>query len=136
MNELEFIAITYEVREVTLDDMLALNGYYVIEDEFFEGDVADAMAYNSIYWDETGNIVYSELHLSLENYYLYEDEVIVALIIHELGHTFGLVDLYDYDFEDDSLMFYAESEIAPLFFTEFDIYNLALLYDEEVEATE
>jgi hypothetical protein len=64
---------------------------------------------------------------------MYDQEAIIALLVHEIGHTFGLKDIYDLDFEDDSLMFYADSEVAVDAFTEFDLFNLAFMYMEELD---
>ena len=89
------------------------------------------MAYNEIAWDETGNIFYSVIYLSTEVYDLYDQDILVALLVHEIAHTFGLKDIYDLDFEDDSLMFFQDSEIAALEFTEFDLFNLEFAYLED-----
>lgn len=89
------------------------------------------MGYNEIAWDTDGDIFYSVINLSTEVYEDYEEATIIALLVHEIAHTFGLVDLYDLDFEDDSLMFYADSEVAVDGFTEFDLFNLEFKYLED-----
>jgi hypothetical protein len=129
-NELGFIAITYERGDTTLAED-AQYYYAVFQFDAFEGDAEDAMAYNEIAWDETGNIFYSVIYLSTEVYDLYDQDILVALLVHEIAHTFGLKDIYDLDFEDDSLMFFQDSEIAALEFTEFDLFNLEFAYLED-----
>jgi hypothetical protein len=129
-NELGFITITYERGDTTLAED-AQYYYAVFQFDAFEGDAEDAMAYNEIAWDETGNIFYSVIYLSTEVYDLYEQDILVALLVHEIAHTFGLKDIYDLDFEDDSLMFFQDSEIAALEFTEFDLFNLEFAYLED-----
>ena len=130
-NELGFVNITYERADTTLDlDNLPDNYYAVFEYETFEDDFLDAMAYNEIAWDFTGNIWYSVIYLSTDVYYSYDNDTLIALLVHEIGHTFGLVDLYDADFADDSIFYYRDVEGAPTELTEFDIYNLRYLYEE------
>jgi len=129
-NELGFITITYERGDTTIADD-AEYYYAVFQLDAFEDDLEFAMAYNEIAWDETGNIFYSVIYLSTEVYDLYEQDVLVALLVHEIAHTFGLKDIYDLDFEDDSLMFFQDSEVAALEFTEFDLFNLAFAYLED-----
>jgi hypothetical protein len=129
-NELGFIAITYERGDTTLAED-AEYYYAVFQFDAFEGDAEDAMAYNEIVWDETGNIFYSVIYLSTEVYDLYDQDILVALLVHEIAHTFGLKDIYDLDFEDDSLMFFQDSEVAALEFTEFDLFNLEFAYLED-----
>ena len=129
-NELGFIAITYERGDTEIAED-AEYYYAVFQLDAFEGDAEDAMAYNEIAWDETGNIFYSVIYLSTEVYDLYEQDVLVALLVHEIAHTFGLKDIYDLDFEDDSLMFFQDSQIAALEFTEFDLFNLEFAYLED-----
>ena len=129
-NELGFIEITYERGDTTLAED-AEYYYAVFQLDFFEGDAEDAMAYNEIVWDEAGNIFYSVIYLSTEVYDLYEQDVLVALLVHEIAHTFGLKDIYDLDFEDDSIMFFQDSDIAALEFTEFDLFNLEFAYLED-----
>lgn len=129
-NDLGFITITYEITDVVITDGVSYDyGFVVLEYQTFEDDMLDAMAYNEISWDESGDIIYSAIHLSTDNYYLYEDEVLISLLIHEIAHTFGLVDLYDDDFNDDSIMYYMDHELMPTTFTEFDIYNLRFMYE-------
>jgi hypothetical protein len=129
-NALGFITITYERGNTELLEDAEFY-YAVFELEFFEDDFADAMAFNEIAWDEDGNIFYSVIYLSTEILDLYEEEVLIALLVHEIGHTFGLKDIYDYDFEDDSIMFYIDSELTPATFTEFDLFNLQFKYLED-----
>ena len=129
-NELGFIAITYERGDTEIAED-AEYYYAVFQLDAFEGDHEDAMAYNEIAWEETGNIFYSVIYLSAEVYDLYEEDVLIALLIHEIAHTFGLKDIYDYDFEDDSIMFYRYTELAVFEFTEFDLFNLAFAYLED-----
>jgi hypothetical protein len=129
-NELGFIEITYERGDTTLAED-AEYYYAVFQLDAFEGDSEDAMAYNEIAWDETGNIFYSVIYLSTEVYDLYDQDILVALLVHEIAHTFGLKDIYDLDFEDDSIMFFQDSEIAALEFTEFDLFNLEFAYLED-----
>lgn len=131
-NELGYITITYERGDTTLLDD-AEYYYAVFEEDAFTGDAMDAMAYNEISWDTDGDIFYSAIYLSTEILYddLYDDETLIALLVHEIAHTFGLKDIYDYDFEDDSLMFFQDSEVAVDEFTEFDLFNLEYLYLED-----
>jgi hypothetical protein len=129
-NELGFITITYERGDTEIAED-AEYYYAVFQLDAFEGDAEDAMAYNEIVWDETGNIFYSVIYLSTEIYDLYEQDVLVALLVHEIAHTFGLKDIYDLDFEDDSIMFFQDSDIAALEFTEFDLFNLEFAYLED-----
>lgn len=129
-NELGFIEITYERGDTTLAED-AEYYYAVFQLDAFEDDYEDAMAYNEIAWDEAGDIFYSVVYLSTEVYDLYEQDVLVALLVHEIAHTFGLKDIYDLDFEDDSIMFFQDSDIAALEFTEFDLFNLEFAYLED-----
>ena len=129
-NELGFITITYERGDTTfIEDA----DYYfaVFELEEFEEDLQYAMAYNEIGYVEDGEIVYSVIYLSTDIYEDYDAETLIALLVHEIAHTFGLKDIYDYDFEDDSLMFFQDSEVAVDAFTEFDLFNLEYLYLED-----
>jgi predicted Zn-dependent protease len=48
--------------------------------------------------------------------------------LHELGHSFGLDDLYDAILERYSIMYYASSNIILTDLTEFDILNLEWMY--------
>lgn len=89
------------------------------------------MAFNEIAWTEDGNIVYSVIYLSTEVLGLYDEDILIALLVHEIAHTFGLKDIYDYDFEDDSIMFYIDSELTPATFTAFDLFNLEFKYLED-----
>lgn len=132
-NELGFISISYERGDTELLED-AEYYYAVFEVEKFEGDMEWAMGYNEISWDESGDIFYSVINLSTEVYELYTEAEIVALLVHEIAHTFGLVDLYDLDFEDDSLMFYSYSENGVDTFTEFDLFNLEFKYLEDYVA--
>ena len=131
-NDLGFINISYERGDTAVAED-AEYYYAVFQVDAFEDDMQFAMGYNEIAWDVDGNIFYSVINLSWEVYENYDQEVIIALLVHEIAHTFGLKDIYDLDFEDDSLMFYADSEVAVDAFTEFDIFNLAFLYLEEGE---
>jgi hypothetical protein len=131
-NDLGFINISYERGDTVVAED-AEYYYAVFQVDAFEDDMQFAMGYNEIAWDVDGNIFYSVINLSWEVYENYDQEVIIALLVHEIAHTFGLKDIYDLDFEDDSLMFYADSEVAVDAFTEFDIFNLAFLYLEEGE---
>jgi len=132
-NELGFVNITYERGDTTIADD-AEYYYAVFQVDAFEPEMQGAMAYNEIAWDEAGDIFYSVINLSREVYDMYDQETIIALLVHEIAHTFGLKDIYDLDFEDDSLMFYADSEVAVDEFTEFDLFNLAFVYMEELDA--
>lgn len=129
-NELGYITITYERGDTTL---LEDAEYYfaVFELDEFEEDLKGAMAYNEIGYDYDGEIFYSVISLSTEIYEDYDTDTLIALLVHEIAHTFGLKDIYDYDFEDDSLMFYRDSDIAAKEFTEFDLFNLEYLYLED-----
>ena len=129
-NELGFITITYERGDTTL---LEDADYYfaVFELEEFEDDLQYAMAYNELAYVPEGEIVYSVIYLSTDVYDDYDAETLIALLVHEIAHTFGLKDIYDYDFEDDSLMFFQDSEVAVDAFTEFDLFNLEYLYLED-----
>lgn len=129
-NDLGFVQITYERGDTTLLEDAEF--YYVVfELEAFEDDFADAMAFNEIAWTEDGNIVYSVIYLSTEVLGLYDEDILIALLVHEIAHTFGLKDIYDYDFEDDSIMFYRDSELTPATFTAFDLFNLEFKYLED-----
>lgn len=129
-NDLGFVQITYERGDTTLLEDAEF--YYVVfELEAFEDDFADAMAFNEIAWTEDGNIVYSVIYLSTEVLGLYDEDILIALLVHEIAHTFGLKDIYDYDFEDDSIMFYIDSELTPATFTAFDLFNLEFKYLED-----
>lgn len=129
-NELGFINISYERGDTTLLDD-AEYYYAVFEVEEFEDDMEYAMGYNEIAWDVDGDIFYSVINLSTEVYEEYSEAEIIALLVHEIAHTFGLIDLYDLDFEDDSLMFYSYSEDGVDTFTEFDLFNLEFKYLED-----
>lgn len=129
-NDLGFVQITYERGDTELLEDAEF--YYVVfELEAFEDDFADAMAFNEIAWTEDGNIVYSVIYLSTEVLGLYDEDILIALLVHEIAHTFGLKDIYDYDFEDDSIMFYRDSELTPATFTAFDLFNLEFKYLED-----
>ena len=129
-NELGFITITYERGDTTIAED-AEYYYAVFQVDAFTGDMKGAMAYNEIAWDYTGDIFYSVVYLRGEIYDMYNEDVLIALLVHEIAHTFGLKDIYDYDFEDKSLMFYRDSDIAVYTFTAFDIYNLEYNYLED-----
>lgn len=131
-NELGYVNIRYERGDTTLADDAEFY-YAVFQVDAFEEDMQFAMGYNEIAWDIDGDIFYSVINLSWEVYEMYDQEAIIALLVHEIGHTFGLKDIYDLDFEDDSLMFYADSEVAVDAFTEFDLFNLAFMYMEELD---
>jgi hypothetical protein len=147
-DSLEFISISWIIKnpdEINWGDEDGSNFDIVIishyrsserticSDEDDEND--DGVLGCNVFWfSEKGEIFASEIYFNLDA--IPEDTdplVIEAIAIHELGHTFGLDDLYQDSLEGHSIMYYQIDLDFPavLTLTDWDKSNLAWMYNKK-----
>ena len=93
----------------------------------FEGKLA---VNNFLYDDDTGEICGSEI--TFNTYYLigYSLDKLKHVVLHELGHTFGLADLTDLSLKKYSIMYEANTSYTFVEYQEFDVANITWYYGE------
>jgi predicted Zn-dependent protease len=130
-NEFDFIFIGYNIKPNCGEEYMVFGQYDDRERDYCSEDDSRTVACNlSQYNSETGEIAYSQLMYNdnvMDNM-TYED--IINTAIHEIGHTFGLNDLYEDKLAEVSIMYYQTSEYVFIELQPFDIANLNWFYGE------
>jgi len=128
-NRIEYINIVYTISSDCGEEYMVFTQYNDRQEDVCSDDDKDIVACNLSYYNAgNGEIVKSKL--------MYNDNVmdempyeeIINTGVHETGHTFGLVDLYEDEFAAISIMYYQTSEYVFTELTEFDIDNLNWFY--------
>jgi predicted Zn-dependent protease len=128
-NKLEYVGIEFIVSNSCADQYIIFGQYDDQERDYCSGDDSKTVACNLSYYRlDSGEIIESRL--------MYNDRVmdnisqldIINTAIHEIGHTFGLTDLYEDEFAAISIMYYQTSEYVFTELTQFDIDNLNWFY--------
>jgi hypothetical protein len=131
-DALDYISLNYHLGEDGCGDseVIRVTTYRDTEIDICSDDDKNVIGCNEFYYQQsTGNIVGSTIYYNLNIFdeVSYEEKLHTA--VHELGHTFGLVDLYDELLESVSIMYYSLGEIVLTSLTEWDESNLAWMYD-------
>ncbi|XMB85554.1 hypothetical protein RJG79_09010 [Mycoplasmatota bacterium WC44] len=144
-NEIDGIQIDYELSTKCQEqvDILSFSIYTgdeevtyceSLNDEPDNGYGDEKMACNIYFFkDDTGEIGFSFIKYNLANMdkLPYNEKLTIA--VHELGHTFGLVDFKDKELRKYTVMFHAHSgRIQNGELTEFDLYNINWMYNNRV----
>lgn len=110
---------------VTIDKNGDSNSPFLIkvENQGANGQAAsNSRAYNAETGERTGGVI------TLNSYYMqsYSLDQLRSVVLHELGHTFGLIDLYDDILADYSVMYYIAGSFTE--YQEYDKRNIAWYY--------
>jgi hypothetical protein len=152
-DSLEYISISWEMSDdpATLNiiepcsyiydsdlDMDIYDNYIIFtiysgSEEPFCSDIPggddDTLGCNSSWYDDNdGGINNSTIKFNVDLMDNASDELKEHVALHELGHSFGLDDLYDDILEEYSIMYYAAGNIILTDLTEFDRMNLEWMY--------
>lgn len=143
-DALDFITLSYEMSDDPDTEVIEGCSFTIDEDGY---EVSDYNIVYSYYVEENDNLAYNEyeamdgiIYFSLITFNLYnldgEDFALLEHVaLHELGHTFGLDDLYLEELGEHSIMYnndeYSSPDLLP-----YDLYNLEWMYytnDEDPE---
>jgi len=149
-DSLDYISITYHMSDDPLtpdvvescpislededkyEDIIVFTVYSGSVDPFCSGIPGgddNTLACNWFFYDETdGAIGNSIIKFNTDLLDELDAETKEHIALHELGHTFGLDDLYDDILERYSIMYYASKDIILPDLTEFDLMNLEWMY--------
>jgi predicted small lipoprotein YifL len=128
----ESCPFTIEDEEEVYEAYIVFTVYSGSEEPFCSetpGGDDDTLGCNSSWYDDTdGSIGYSIIKFNSD---LTDDasaELKEHVALHELGHSFGLDDLYDDILEPYSVMYWQLGDIILVDLTEFDKMNLEWMY--------
>jgi predicted Zn-dependent protease len=128
-NKLEYVGIEYILSSSCADQYMIFGQYDDQERDYCSDDDSRVVACNLSYYDlANGQIIESKLMYNDRIMDELSQEDILNTAIHEIGHTFGLVDLYEDEFAAISIMYYQTSEYIFTELTQFDIDNLNWFY--------
>jgi hypothetical protein len=132
-DALEYISLTYHVDEDGCDyelEIVYITAYRDSEIDVCSDDDSDVLGCNVFEYDlPSGNITSSGIYYNLDLFDNIDYDVKLHTAVHELGHTFGLLDLEEPLLEPVSIMYYSMGEIVLTSLTEWDKSNLAWMYD-------
>jgi hypothetical protein len=132
-DALEYISLTYHVDEDGCDyesEIVYITSYRDSVTDVCSDDDSDVLGCNVFeYESSTGIITNSGIYFNLDLFDDLEYEVKLHTAVHELGHTFGLIDLEEPLLEPVSIMYYSMGEIVLTSLTEWDKANLAWMYN-------
>jgi hypothetical protein len=131
-DSLDYISLNYHIGEEGCSslEVVKVTTYRDTEIDICSDDDKEVIGCNEYYYQQsTGSIVSSTIYYNLNIFdeVSYEEKLHTA--VHELGHTFGLTDLYEELLESVSIMYYSLGEIVLTSLTEWDKSNLAWMYD-------
>jgi predicted Zn-dependent protease len=128
-NKLEYVGIEYILSDSCDNQYMIFGQYDDQERDYCSDDDSRVVACNLAYYDAAnGQIMESTLMYNDRIMDELSQEDIVNTAIHEIGHSFGLVDLYEDEFAAISIMYYQTSEYIFTELTQFDIDNLNWFY--------
>jgi predicted Zn-dependent protease len=128
-NKLEYVGIEYILSDSCDNQYMIFGQYDDQERDYCSDDDSTVVACNLAYYNaENGQIMESTLMYNDRIMDELSQEDIVNTAIHEIGHSFGLVDLYEDEFAAISIMYYQTSEYIFTELTQFDIDNLNWFY--------
>jgi predicted Zn-dependent protease len=128
-NKLEYVGIEYILSDFCDNQYMIFGQYDDQERDYCSDDDSTVVACNLAYYNaENGQIMESTLMYNDRIMDELSQEDIVNTAIHEIGHSFGLVDLYEDEFAAISIMYYQTSEYIFTELTQFDIDNLNWFY--------
>ena len=128
-NKLEYVGIEYILSDSCENQYMIFGQYDDQERDYCSDDDSTVVACNLAYYNaENGQIMESTLMYNDRIMDELSQEDIVNTAIHEIGHSFGLVDLYEDEFAAISIMYYQTSEYIFTELTQFDIDNLNWFY--------
>jgi predicted Zn-dependent protease len=128
-NKLEYVGIEYTLSDSCDNQYMIFGQYDDQERDYCSDDDSTVVACNLSYYNaENGQIMESTLMYNDRIMDELSQEDIVNTAIHEIGHSFGLVDLYEDEFAAISIMYYQTSEYIFTELTQFDIDNLNWFY--------
>jgi len=115
-------------------DLVIISHYRSSDKNICSDDDSLTLACNTFWFDSDGGIYASEILFNLD--VIDEDAdilIITAIAIHELGHTFGLKDIYQDSLAEHTIMYYQIDTDFPVIITltELDKSNLAWRYKKE-----
>jgi len=132
-DSLSYISLKYHVSEVGCDtdvEVIYVTTYRDTETDVCSDDDSDVIGCNSFFYNtSTGEIANSGIYYNLNIFDTVSYEVKLHTAVHELGHTFGLVDLYEKLLEPVSIMYYSMGDIVLTSLTSWDKSNLAWMYN-------
>lgn len=139
INETAYNNGSYEDDETVMVSWYSGNDVCICSND---GDDSFTYGCNSYWYNFTGEIVDSVIMYNIDLMDELDEEGLEHIALHEMTHLFGLDDLGgpnadDYDspsddiLEEYSIMFWSTGDITLPDLTEFDLYNLAWMYDTE-----
>lgn len=129
-DNLDFIHITYNMTYSPQVYQFYFSYYSDEVVDICSEDDSDVVACNTMEYID--NQVYTAgIYFNINVLPYLDEEWYPNIAIHELGHTFGLIDLYDAEDEELSIMYYNAEDIILPGLTEFDIENLRQVYGDE-----
>lgn len=128
-NKLEYVGIEYILSDSCADQYMIFGQYDDQERDYCSDDDSEVVACNLSYYElANGEIIESKLMYNDRIMDQLTEEDIINTAIHEVGHSFGLIDLYEDEFAAISIMYYQTSEYIFTELTQFDIDNLNWFY--------
>jgi len=128
-NKFDYVNITYILSNYCTNEYMIFGQYDDQETDYCSDDDSKVVACNLAYYDlANGQIMESKLMYNDRIMDELSQEDILNTAIHEIGHSFGLVDLYEDEFAAISIMYYQTSEYIFTELTQFDIDNLNWFY--------
>jgi predicted Zn-dependent protease len=128
-NKFDYVNISYILSNYCAEEYMIFGQYDDQERDYCSDDDSTVVACNLAYYDAAnGQIMESKLMYNDRVMDELSQEDIVNTAIHEMGHSFGLVDLYEDEFAAISIMYYQTSEYIFTELTQFDIDNLNWFY--------
>jgi hypothetical protein len=137
LDVIEGCVSTYsaEYDEEVYEDIITFTVYSGSEEPFCSntpGGDDGTLGCNSSWYDDTdGAIGYSVIKFNTDLTDEASAELKEHVALHELGHSFGLDDLYDDVLEPYSIMYWQLGDIILVDLTEFDIMNLEWMYENK-----
>jgi predicted Zn-dependent protease len=128
-NKFDYVNITYILSNYCAEQYMIFGQYDDQETDYCSDDDSRVVACNLSYYNLiNGQVIESKLMYNNRIMQEMEYNEVLNTAVHEVGHTFGLVDLYEDEFAAISIMYYQTSEYIFTELTQFDIDNLNWFY--------